>query len=238
MRIAICDDEKRERESIAQYIAAYRNAHPAVPFEISAFSCGEELLAAYHEAKDFDFLFLDIQMKDIDGIQTAKEIRKTNKHAIIFFITGFTQYVSAAFTLNAFQFLLKPVKKEAFDREFGRALKQYFMEHQKYIIEIDSRTVALEIKDIVFLNSSDHYITIRTEQGKHIKRGKLNDEEKTLTPYGFVRTHNSFLVNMAYIFEITQKEVILKNGSRAALSARKRADVIDSFNSFLVGCAV
>lgn len=238
IKIAICDDEKQECDTIEQYITSYKEAHPVLTFNISVFSSGEELLSAYHNGKNFDFLFLDIQMKDIDGIQVAKEIRKTNKHAIIFFITGFTQYVSAAFSLQAFQFLLKPVKKDSFEREFRRALKKYFTEHKKYIIESDSRTVYLEIKDIVYIESSNHHIIVHTEQNEYIKRGKINSEELLLSPYGFVRIHHSYIVNLAYVFELTFKNVVLKNNIKIAVSKRKHTEVKSRFNNFMAGGSI
>lgn len=157
MRIAICDDDERERNTVEEYVRAYQGIYPSILFDISAYCSGEELLAAYQGGAKFDFLFLDIQMKDIDGIQTAQKIRKTNKHAIIFFITGFTQYISDAFTVNAFQFLLKPVKKDAFDREFQRALDQYFIEHKTYMFEDKSRTIRMSSQSSLILSMTTDF---------------------------------------------------------------------------------
>lgn len=236
MRIAICDDEELQRKNIASFIEPYRGDYPAMT--VSEFCCGEDLLAAMGVGQSFDFYFLDIQMREIDGIQTAQEIRMNNSHAILFFITGFMQYVSAAFTLGAFQFLVKPVKREAFDREFRRAVLKHLMDHQKYVVESKSRVVTLEIKDITYLESSKHLLIIHTGQGEFVKPGKLNDEEAKLRPYGFVRTHHGFLVNMAFVFEILQEDIILKDGSKVMISTRKRADVLQSYNHYLAGCAL
>lgn len=233
MRIAICDDEKVCRDAISEFISRYQQDE--LQLDVAEFFNGEELLAAYKNGANFDFLFLDIQMKDIDGIQVAQKIRETNKHVIIFFITGFTQYVSAAFALDAFQFLVKPISKGEFDREFSRALNKHLMDHKKYILEVKSSIVSLEILDIVYIESSVRHIIVHTEKNHYTKLGKLNDEEKILAPYGFVRTHQSFLVNMAYIYEITQMEIILTNGSRLEISRRKRTDVISRFNKFIKG---
>jgi len=236
MRIAICDDEQRQRENIASFIEPHRADYPAIT--VSEFCCGEDLLAALEAGQAFDFFFLDIQMKEIDGIETAQEIRKSNPHTIIFFITSFVGYVSAAFTLNAFQFLVKPVKQEAFEREFNRAIHKYLMEHQKYMIESKSRTVTLEIKDITYLESSKHFIIIHAGRREYVKRGNLNAEEAKLCPYGFVRTHQAFLVNMAFIFEILQEDVVLRDGSKAMVSIRRRADVLQNYNQYLAGSAL
>ena len=236
MRIAICDDEQQQRTNIVSFIQPYQKDYPAIT--MSEFGCGEDLLAALEAGQTFDFFFLDIQMREINGIETAQEIRKNNPHAILFFITGFMYHVSAAFTLNAFQFLVKPVKKETFDREFKRAIHKYMMDHQKYAIEGKSRTVALEIKDITYLESSKHLIIVHTAQGEYVKPGKLNNEETRLRPFGFIRTHQAFLVNMACIFEILPEDVMLKDGSKVMVSIRRRAEVLQNYNRYLAGCAL
>ena len=236
MQIAICDDEHLQRKNIATYLQSYHADYPAVT--VQEFCCGEDLLAAIGAGHSFDFFFLDIQMREIDGIKTAQEIRKSNSHAIIFFITSYMQYVSAAFTLGAFQFLVKPVKQEAFDREFKRAIHKHLMDHKKYVIESKSRTVTLEIKDITYLESSKHHIIIHAGHAEYVKPGKLNDEEAKLRPYGFVRTHQGFLVNMDCIFEIMQEDIMLKDGSIIMVSTRKRTDVLQKYNRFLAGCVL
>jgi len=233
MRIAICEDEEYQRKTIEDYIRPYQENY--LSMQIFSFASGEDLLNAFHKGCDFDFLFLDIQMKALDGVQAAAEIRKKNKHAIIFFVSGFTQYVTSAFSLNAFQFLVKPVRKDSFDREFQRAIRKHMTAHHKYLIESNSRTVALEIKDIIYLEISNHHIVVHTDKGEYVKAGKLNEEEKSLVPYGFVRTHNSFLVNMAYIVEFIQNEVIMKNGSKPMVSARKRTEALGCYSRFLTG---
>jgi len=236
MLAAICDDEAYQRTKLAGYLEPFRSENPNL--QIVEFSCGEDLLAAIHGGQVFDFVFLDIRMKEIDGIQTAQEIRRGNQSAILFFITSFTQYVSAAFTVNAFQFLVKPIRQDVFDREFRRAIQKHLLNHQKYVIQNKSRTVALEIPDITYLECSAHHIIVHTTGNEYVKSGKLNIEEQQLIPYGFVRSHQAFLVNMTHILEILPEDILLKNGAKAMVSARKRAFVLQSYNKFLAGCAL
>jgi len=236
MKIAICEDEEYQRDIIEGYILNHESQYPGIT--ITAYKSGEELLDAYRQGEQYDFLFMDIQMKEIDGIKTAQEIKKHNRHLIIFFITGYTKYVSAAFSLNAFQFLIKPVRQDLFDREFERAIRKYHREHQKYVINNKTGTISLEIKDVMYLESSNHQIIVHTEDNEYIKTNTMNDEEKRLTPYGFVRTHQSFMVNMAYITEITEGDAVLNDGRLVMVSARKRTEVLNCFNQFLAGYSV
>jgi DNA-binding LytR/AlgR family response regulator len=232
MKIAICDDEEQQQNIIKQYILNHKDTYPSIC--ISVFSSGEELLTSVKQGSTFDFLFLDIQMKKINGLQTAQEIRKTNKYAIILFITSFSfiQYFNAAFALNTFQYLVKPVKQDMFDREFQRAVNQYQLERKKYIVRSKPNIIALEVKDIVYLEIFKRNMLIYTKTKSYEKTGKIAEEEKKLTPYGFVRTHHSYLVNMAYISEIAEKDVVMTNGVKVMLSTRKRKDVLEKFIQF------
>jgi DNA-binding LytR/AlgR family response regulator len=236
MNIAICDDEERQRDIIQQYILVHKENYPKMT--ISNFSSGEELVSAYANGGKFDFLFLDIRMKDIDGIKAAKEIRKTDRNVIIFFFTSFTQYISAVFPLNAFQFLVKPVKQNTFDSEFKRAIKKHLIKRKKYVVDGRSKIIALEVKDIMYLEIFRRRIIVYTKNNQYEKIGKMKDEEKKLKLYGFVRTHHSFLVNMSFVLEIAKNEVILKNGKTVMLSERKRSDALKRFNEFMAGCSL
>jgi len=232
MRIAICDDDKLQRETLEQYVTEHISAYPNI--KITKYSSGEKLLDALRSYK-IDILLLDIEMGGINGIETAKKIREFNSEIIIIFITGYVNYVSDAFRTNAFQFLIKPVKQELFDQEFERAIKKYQNDHHKYVIVQKSGTISLEINEIIFLESEGRKINIHTKNKLHTKYGTINDEENTLLNYGFVRCHQAFLVNMKYILEIEKNDIVLKNGIKIMISVRKRSEVVTKFNKYLAG---
>lgn len=233
MKIAICDDEKIHRDKLVSLIQPY-SVHYS-DMDIEQFECGEELVSLYKSGTRFDIIILDIQLKDIDGVQTAQEIRKTDKNAIIIFVTSFTKYISAAFRLNAFQFLVKPITKDSFTLELERAILQYYTNHSKYYIEGQTKTTVFNISDIVYIEGYHRQIAIYTENAKYTVYAKLDNEEKKLAPMDFVRTHQGFLVNMAYFKTIERDTVVCNNGSVVPLSARKRAEVKKRFNQYLTG---
>ena len=235
MRIAICDDDKSQRDLIEQYVIAHSAEYQNI--KTTTFSSGEDLLAALKQ-KTFDILLLDIELHGISGIETATKIRESNSDLIIIFITGYVNYVSDALKTNAFQFLVKPVKKDFFDEEFKRAISKYQNEHQKYVIRLKSGVTMLEVNDIIYIESSNREMYIYTKDRKHTKPGKIGDEEDVLTNYGFVRCHQGFLVNMKYILDIEKNNLILKNGIKIMLSKRKRLEVLERYNMYFARCSV
>lgn len=231
MRIAICDDVKFYRDKIKGYLEEYKKIYPEI--NIMEFNSGEGLIKAYDNEETFDFLFLDIHMKDIDGVETARKIREKDEHIIIFFITSYVNYVSDTFRVGAFQFLIKPIKKSDFKKDFDRAIELYRLNYSKYIVKYKGTTTNLEIRNIVYIEGYNRHLYIFDGVNKHECVGKLKDEEKKLSVYGFVRCHQGYLVNMNYIKSIDKTSIILKNEDSIPVSRRLRPYVMDSFNRYI-----
>jgi DNA-binding LytR/AlgR family response regulator len=231
MRIAICDDEKFYRDKIKKYLEKYINLYPEI--SITEFDCGEDLIKAYDSEEEFDFIFLDIQMKDRDGVQTAQEIRVRDKHTIIFFITSYVNFVSDAFRVGAFQFLIKPINENDFRKDFDRAIEQHRINHYKYIVKYKDSTTKLEIKDIIYIEAFNRHLFIFDGINRYECVGKLKDEEKKLSFYGFARCHQGFLVNMGYIKLINRTSILLKNGNEIPVSKSLKLNLMDTFNKYI-----
>lgn len=231
MKIAICDDEKFYRDEIIKNLERYKEDYPEM--DILQFTCGEDLIASYNNGQNFDFLFLDIQMKDIDGVQTAQEIRKWDKYVILFFITSYVNFVSATFRVGAFQFLIKPIDERDFKEDFDRAIKQHKINHFKYIVRYKESTITLEVKDVIYIEALNRHLFVVDKSNRYECIGKLKEEEKKLSSYGFVRCHQGFLVNMAYIKLIEKTFIVLKDGSQIPVSKRLRPSVMDVFNKYI-----
>ena len=103
-KIAVCDDEEAVAAQVKELITEW---NPSV--DVVCFSSGEELLENY---QSYEAVFLDIDMAGMNGIETGKAIRKMDKDTKIVYLTAYRDYVSGAFGVHAFQYLLKPVNKK------------------------------------------------------------------------------------------------------------------------------
>lgn len=116
MKICVCDDDKYTAEKIRDLIKEQTSE-----YQIDVFSCGEDVLAG----GSFDIAFLDIQMSGASGIDTAAELKKRFPDIIIIFISSYSDYVTDAFSLEVFQYLVKPVDRDKFCEVFHKALESY-----------------------------------------------------------------------------------------------------------------
>lgn len=118
MRIAICDDDKAYRKIILEYVTEYFKEH-LIDLEYNEFSSGEELLSS---DKIFDIVFLDIEMNELNGIQTTKELNIRNRNTIIFIVTAYQKYLDDAMDLNVFRYIDKPIQSKRLYNGLGKAI--------------------------------------------------------------------------------------------------------------------
>jgi DNA-binding LytR/AlgR family response regulator len=236
MNIAVCDDEDFQRKIICDYIDFFRERYKDIT--VTQYDSGESLIKKYIKQK-YDIIFLDINMRKMDGIETAREIRKLDDKAIIIFITSFTRFMSMAFTVKAFQFLVKPLNQENFNIEFERAIAQYNINYYKYVLRWGQSIDAIDLGDITYLEQYQRRLNIYLSDGStRESNGRLNQEDIRLSMHGFVRVHQGYLVNLAYIKSIEEKTILLTTGERLPISVRKKKLLLNEFNKYLSGCSI
>ena len=179
MRIAVCDDESAIRNEIVRLIRVQQpNA------DIMSFASGEELLA---EQGEFSIYFLDIiGIGKFSGIETAKVIRERQKQqprSMIIFITGYREYMEDVFDVNAYHYLVKPMKETKFFEVFGRAWKEAMTSEESVEKKIFIKTAGISknifLKDIFYIESNNKKVLFHTMQGEfevHTKMESLEAE--------------------------------------------------------------
>lgn len=225
MNICICDDEI----SSAQYInELIKKNLPSCDTYI--FDCGEALLSS--DVK-FAVAFLDIEMKEINGIDTAEELIKRMPGIIIIFVSSYSGYVTEAFSLRAFQYLLKPINEAKFTEEFNKALGAYKMKHYSHQIKCGDIINYISVKDILYIETYGRKLRIKTTGGSFEYYGKIKDEYVKLKPYGFTRVHQGCIVNMFHIISIAKLSFTVTGGEALAISRHESKQVHRDFTEFI-----
>ena len=221
MQIAVCDDEKVIRDMFAEKIA---RLYPEA--ELLLYRSGEELLLS---GKDPDILLLDIQMPGKNGMETAKELRRKNKNAIIIFVTALDDFVFQAFDVGAFHYLVKPFDDGKFVKVLLNAVKQSAdrkkletadrkKEVPSLIISTGGKHIIVHLEDIVYAEAFNRKVIIHTMDSDIEYYGKMKDLEEKAGDE-FYRTHRSYLVNFGFIRKYNETTVYLKKGQ--ALMAKQ-----------------
>lgn len=231
MEICICDDDIKIHDQIKGYLKKYFTKDEEV--NVFDFFCADELLQNENVVQ-YDIIFLDIVMGKTNGIKAAEKIRDRNNNAIIIFESAYPAYVFEAFRVEALHFMLKPFNENEFENVFLRAMQKYKELHSSITLSYRNNRYVINIDSITYIESYYRHITVYTADGKNYScTEKLNVLEKELSPYSFLRIHQSFLVNMAYIKEFGMQELILKDNSKLEISSRKRKTALDKFDLYI-----
>ncbi len=212
--IAICDDNKIQVESTKQFIEKTSIAHDIKYFTANS---GEELLEMERIIEDFDIIFLDIEMDGLNGIETAREIRKTNNRAIIIFITGFKDYALEAYELYTFHYLLKPISQEKISElminiisRIGE-IKAYQETEKLFIIKTKNKVIQLPYNEIYYFEKILRRIKVISLEEEITFTGTTSDLLKDIDNNYFIRCHQGFIVNRHKISKYKNDSIYLRD---------------------------
>ena len=208
-RIAICDDEQNQIEYITSIVTSWSN-HKGHSCEIRTFASAEAFLFEYEEDKAYDILLLDVEMKNMNGIELAKRIRKDNNRAEIIFITSHFEFVGEGYEVDALHYLIKPISVEKFTQVLTKAAEKLSIEPPSVVISCEGETVKLYESDILYVESFLHYIVIHTKDNEYKIKENISVFENKVSDV-FYRIHRSYLVSLKYITRISRTSVNIGN---------------------------
>lgn len=225
-RIAICDDEQNQIEYITSIVASW-SAHEGHRCEMRTFASAEAFLFECEEYMVYDILLLDVEMKNINGIELAKRIRKDNNRAEIIFITSHFEFVGEGYEVDALHYLIKPISSEKLTQVLTKAAEKLSVEPPSVVISCDGETVKLYESDIRYVESFLHYIVIHAKDKEYKIKENISVFENKLSD-DFYRIHRSYLVSLKRITRISRTSVDI-GSTELPLSRGKYDDINRAF---------
>lgn len=225
-KIAICDDEQNQIEYITSIVESW-SAHAGHSCEIRTFASAEAFLFEYEEDKAYDILLLDVEMKNMNGIELAKRIRKDNNRAEIIFITSHFEFVGEGYEVDALHYLIKPIAAEKLTQVLTKAAEKISVEPPSVVISCEGETVKLYEADIRYVESFLHYIVIHTKDKAYKIKENISVFESRVSD-DFYRIHRSYLVALKHITRISRTFVNIGN-TELPLSRGKYDDINRAF---------
>lgn len=220
LKIAICEDEPYMAEQLETRVHIYMNLLQ-IPVCFSMFTNGENLLES---ELDFHIIFMDIKLKNMDGMETVKQLRQKDIQCQIIFTTSYKEYVFEAFNVDAVHYLIKPICDNDLFQAIDKAIK-CFKKKQSQTITITKGTSVQIIcaNDILYCEVMNHKITIQTTKEKIDYFGTLDDLEKQLDNR-FYRCHRSYIVNMNFVSNKEKEFAVLTNKQKILISRRRQQE--------------
>lgn len=218
VRIAFVEDDPAVMETLVDYIRRYERQYGG-SFELMQFSDGDEIVSDYRAI--YDIIFLDVQMKRMDGMTAAEHIRKVDSDVILVFITNMAQFAIRGYAVDAMDYVLKPVPYFAFSQQLQKALARVKKRGNSFLnLSVDGGLRRVAVSSVYYLESDGHRVNLYTEAGPITAAGSLKDFEEKLAEQNFVRCNSGYLVNLAQVTSVQQS--VAQVGPHAVQISRPR----------------
>lgn len=231
MTIIICDDNKRDREILIDLLRNYEQEH-SENFVIQEYDSGAGLCHDPAALQNCQLVFLDINMADVDGLQTAVEIKEMQPKLPVVLVTAYMNFVLDGYKVKASWFLLKEDLKETIGECMDDLLAEIRKNSRVLEFSFVEGKAKLHADDIIYIETSRHKNLFYTIKGTYSIYKKLDELETELQGLGFVRSHLSFLVNMRYIAKISSYVITLKNGKELSVPKARYREVKRQYTLF------
>lgn len=215
IRIAIVEDEELYIEQLTGYLKQYQK-EMGEELEVTVYRDGDGITAKY--TAQFDIILMDIQMRFVDGMSAAEEIRRMDSEVVIMFITNMTQYAIKGYEVGALDYILKPVSYFPFSQKLSHAITRVKRRENTYItVPVKGGIQRLDVSDIYYIESSGHNLIFHTRKEEYVAALTMKSIEEKLTGLGFSRGNKCYLINLKHVEGIRDKCAIVK-GEKLQLS--------------------
>lgn len=219
MNILICDDEKEYLDVLYLHVQEYMKNRYIPCTIISA----ENPALILQSSKTFDLAFLDIQMPGADGLTLAKELRKRNPKLALFFITNYDEYQDDAMDLQAFRFFKKPFNVQRLYAGLDKAMEYIDGAYVEVFFTSNSQQEKFLVDDILYITRENRKVVMVSNRGSFYTRDTMDQWCEKLPTLFFYQVHKSFLVNLHFVRKYSYSELLLEDGTRIPIAAKKQA---------------
>lgn len=230
MKIAVIEDEQVHCDLLSSYINAWGKENN-IKLNLCHYVSAESFLFVWDCEKDFDVLFVDIQMSGMSGMDMARRIRQSDEKIVIIFTTGISDYIEEGYDVAAMHYLLKPIREEKVKECLNKALTK--RENRKYIlVHTDEDIIKLPYDDINYIEAMGHgcIVGLKSEKDSHIIiKESISEMEKQVDENKYVKCHRSYICGIVNIHHIDKTSVYFDNGDSVPVSRRMYDKVNQAF---------
>lgn len=205
LKIAMVDDDNEFLTQLKQF-GEQAIAELNLKFAIDTYKNGREFAENY--TCNYDIIFLDIEMPEMDGYKVAKKIRETDETVCIIFVTNMAQYAIIGYEVNALDFMIKPFAYFTFLDKLKKAIRYCSTRREREIIlEKNSEKVRVKLSRIYYIEKDKNYLSFHTKDGEYRIRGTIAENEEFFCSSNFGKISSGCLVNLRYVTKTNKNTV-------------------------------
>lgn len=226
-RIAIVEDDDGDYADLEQNLQIIAK-EGGYDFLLTRFGSGEDFLKDY--LCQFDIVFMDIELVNLNGMETARKLREIDPVVTLVFVTRMEQFAIQGYEVQATGYVLKPVRLSSFRlklQEILLKIEQRRIQQSDIIVQNGAHALRLATKDILYIEVKDHYLYYHMAGSSFSAYGKIKDIEEEFQQRGFIKCNRCYLINPYGISEIKDLEIVMANGDHLWISSKKRKEFME-----------
>lgn len=226
LQIALCDDEMTSHERTMELIRQYKQSHSDRTLSLSSFTSGKELINHVDEHGGFDLYILDCIMPEMNGIELGAALRMRDDRGFLLYLTTSPDFALDSYRVDAFDYLLKPVRSELFFQSLDKAYRSFSQIMQATVaIKTSDSIRMIPIADIRYAERIDKHIDYHLTNNTVIHSTSFNGSFQNavtglLAHKRMLLVGSSFVVNLFHVTEVTKSDLLLTGNLRVPVPRR------------------
>lgn len=237
MKVAICDDDLNYCGILERHLLKISEKYINLTVDIDVYQSGEEMLRMIEiEKMRPQILFLDMEMAQMNGIETARKLRKKDRNMLIIYVTSYDKYTMDSFEVSPFRYLLKPVDYEKMEQVFSAAVDDILNNHASLFLKRNNEQIQINCEEVISIvceNGRMLRIVTKEEQPQNLFYAKMKDVEKQLNPFIFIKINQGTIINLNFVHIITSDEIHLTTGETLTISRGRKRAVKEAYSLYV-----
>lgn len=232
-RVLIVEDSPSEAETLKNYLARYATEHD-VQISVDILPSALEFVNSKHAA---DLILMDIDMPGINGMEAAEILRTYDETTPLMFVTNLAQYAVKGYSVDALDFVVKPVEYDDFSMRMDRAMR-VMKRNERHALSVatENGVCVVDQSGVVYIDLARHDVCYHLTDGSVLKeRGSLKATEEGLDPATFLRISSGCLINMGQVRRIRNDSVVMSDGTELYYSRSQKKHALETLNDYLAG---
>lgn len=230
IRIAVVEDERESLDTVLNCLKRFEEEE-GIGFVTTVFCDGLDFISGYRPL--YDIVFMDIEMPMLNGMSTAKKLRKVDSSVALVFITRLRQYALLGYEVDAVGYLLKPLEYASFRRQIEKIMhKNRFLESESLMIKTVDGMAKIDMDKILYVEINGHYLLYHMTDGVQKAYGQMYALSEMLPGDKFFRCHKSFLIHLKYVKKIDKSSVWVGDGE-VPIGRPYKKELMEAFNRYV-----